>query len=116
MTIAKLYKIMAGASGHNVVAGTPADVADVMQDWFENGACDGWNLIPPYLPGPAIECLEWLVPELQRRGLAQTSYQGDGTLRGSLGVERPSFRSRGKSATFGRITTPADVTLESQSA
>jgi N-acetyl-S-(2-succino)cysteine monooxygenase len=42
--------------------------------------------------------LEWLVPELQRRGLFQTEYQGDGTLRGSLGLPRPTFHSRGAHA------------------
>ena len=104
MTIAKLYKIMAGASGHNVFVGTPAEAADQMQDWFENAACDGWNLIPPFLPEPAIECLEWLVPELQRRGLFQTQYQGDGTFRGSMGLDRPAFRSRGAYSTFGRTS------------
>lgn len=98
MTIRKLYQIQAGAQGHNVVVGTPAEAADLMQDWFEEGACDGWNLIPPYLPGPATECLDWLVPELQRRGLAQREYGGDGTLRGSLGLARPAFRSRGRHA------------------
>ena len=98
MTIRKLYQDQAGASGHCVLVGTPQDAADLMQDWFENGACDGWNLIPPYMPGPALECLEWLVPELQRRGLAQTEYTGDGTLRGSLGLARPALRSRGPHA------------------
>ena len=98
MTIRKLYQIMAGASGHNVFVGTPAEAADLMQDWFESGGCDGWNLIPPFLPDPALECLEWLVPELQRRGLFQTEYPGDGTLRGSLGLARPAFRSRGAHA------------------
>ena len=98
MTVRKLYETQAGASGHFVFVGTPAAAADVMADWFEAGACDGWNLIPPYLPGPALECLEWLVPELQRRGLAQTEYGGDGTLRASLGLARPAFRSRGAHA------------------
>lgn len=98
MTIRRLYGIIAGAQGHNVFVGTAASAADLMQDWFEARGCDGWNLIPPYLPGPALECLEQLVPELQRRGLAQTSYSGNGTLRGSLGLERPTFGSRGKTA------------------
>lgn len=96
MTIRKLFKIMAGASGHNVVVGTPAEIADVMEDWFRAGGCDGWNIMPPFLPEPAYEAFEWLVPELQRRGLVQTEYQGDGTLRGSLGLARPGFRSRGR--------------------
>ena len=104
MTVRKLFETQAGASGHFVFVGTPAGAADVMADWFENGGCDGWNLIPPFMPGPATECLEWLVPELQHRGLAQTEYAGDGTLRGSLGLERAAFRSRGfharETATF----------------
>jgi FMN-dependent oxidoreductase (nitrilotriacetate monooxygenase family) len=90
MTIGKLYKIMAGGTGHNVVVGTSADVADLMEDWFEARACDGFNIMPPFMPGPAIEAFEWLIPELQRRGLAQREYQGDGTFRGSLGLERPA--------------------------
>ena len=98
MTVRKLYQSQAGASGHYVFVGTPSGAADVMQDWFESQGCDGWNLIPPFVPGPALECLEWLVPELQRRGLAQTEYAGDGTLRGSLGLARPGFRSRGADA------------------
>ncbi len=98
MTIRKLYQTQAGASGHYVFVGTAAEAADVMQDWFEGRGCDGWNLIPPYMPGPALDCLETLVPELQRRGLFQTEYAGDGTLRGSLGLARPSFHSRGAHA------------------
>ena len=98
MTIRKLYQSQAGASGHAVVVGTPAMAADMMQDWFEGGGCDGWTMIPPFFPGPGLECLEWLVPELQRRGLAQTAYSGDGTLRGSLGLTRPTFHSRGAPA------------------
>jgi alkanesulfonate monooxygenase len=93
MTISKLYKIMAGASGHNVVVGTPSEVADLMEDWFTAYACDGFNIMPPFLPEPAHEAFEWLVPELQRRGLFQTEYQGDGTLRASLGLARPAHNS-----------------------
>ena len=89
MTIRKLYQIMAGASGHNFVVGTPAEVADLMEDWFTSYACDGFNIMPAFMPEPAFEAFEWLLPELQRRGLFQTEYQGDGTLRGSLGLARP---------------------------
>ncbi len=96
ITIRKLYQIMAGASGHNVVVGTAADVADLMEDWFAARACDGFNLIPPFLPGPAFDTLDWLVPELQRRGLFQRAYQGDGTLRDSMGLSRPAPGSRGR--------------------
>ncbi len=89
MTIRKLYQMMAGASGHLVVVGSAADVADTMEAWFTASACDGFNIMPPFMPAPALEAFEWLVPELQRRGLFHTDYSGDGTLRGSLGLARP---------------------------
>lgn len=98
MTIRGLYRIMAGASGHNVVVGTPAEVADLMEDWFASRACDGFNIMPAFMPDPALEAFEWLVPELQRRGLFQTEYQGDGTFRGSLGLPRPPHGSHRKRA------------------
>jgi alkanesulfonate monooxygenase len=98
MTIRKLYKIMAGATGHNVVVGSIGDVADLMEDWFTQRACDGFNIMPAFMPEPAIEAFEWLVPELQRRGLFQTEYQGDGTFRSSLGLPRPAHGSHRKRA------------------
>ena len=92
-TVRELYCMLAGGSGHNLAIGTPADVADLMEDWFTARACDGFNLMPPYLPGPAFEMLDTLVPELRRRGLFQTEYQGV-TLRDSLGLPRPARLSR----------------------
>lgn len=86
MTVKKLYQNMAGASGHNVVVGTPTDIADHMEDWFTAQGCDGFNIMPAYMPGPALEAFDQLIPELQRRGLARTEYEGDGTFRSSLGL------------------------------
>lgn len=93
LSIRGLYKVLAGASGHNIIVGTVADVADQMQDWFESGACDGWNLMPPYLPEPCFTMLETLVPELRRRGLFQSDYAG-ATFRENMGLGRPAAGSR----------------------
>jgi hypothetical protein len=59
----------------------------------------GWNVMPAYLADPATEIFKWLVPKLQRR---HTECEGDGTLRGSLGLLRPEFRSRGRLAAHNK--------------
>ena len=71
--------------------GSYKTVADQMQYWFENGACDGFIFQPPYLPGGLDDITKWLIPELQDRRLAATTYQGD-TLRAHMGLERPQGR------------------------
>ena len=90
-TVRQLYEYLAGAHGHWVVIGTPATIADRMQEWFENGAADGFNVMPPVLPQSLDEFVELVVPELQKRGLFRTAYEGR-TLRENLGLERPQSR------------------------
>jgi FMN-dependent oxidoreductase (nitrilotriacetate monooxygenase family) len=83
LTIRQLYRRIAGGRGHFTVIGTAAQVADQMQAWFEEGAADGFNLMPPTLPGGLDDVLQHVVPELQRRGLFRTRYEGT-TLRSHL--------------------------------
>ena len=61
------------------------------RDWFVNEACDGFNIMPPYLPGALNDFIALVVPELQRRGLFRTEYEGR-TLRENLGLPRPPSR------------------------
>ncbi|NBX21542.1 MAG: nitrilotriacetate monooxygenase, partial [Betaproteobacteria bacterium] len=72
-----------------VVVGTPEKIADEIQNWFENGAADGFNVMPPVLPESLDDFVELVIPELQRRGLFRTEYEGT-TLRENLGLERPA--------------------------
>ncbi|RAI60849.1 NtaA/DmoA family FMN-dependent monooxygenase [Roseicella frigidaeris] len=67
----------------DLIAGTAAQVADMMEDWFAAGACDGFILPPTLFPGTFEEAARLLVPELQRRGLYRTAYAGR-TLRENL--------------------------------
>jgi FMN-dependent oxidoreductase (nitrilotriacetate monooxygenase family) len=90
-TVRQLYQYLAGARGHWVVVGTPQKIADEMQRWFEGGAADGFNVMPPVLPASLNEFVDLVVPELQRRGLFRTSYEGR-TLRENLGLARPVSR------------------------
>jgi alkanesulfonate monooxygenase SsuD/methylene tetrahydromethanopterin reductase-like flavin-dependent oxidoreductase (luciferase family) len=69
--------------------GTGEQVADQMADWFESGACDGFVLAATHLPGAFEDVVRMVVPELQRRGLFRTAYESS-TLRGHLGLQRPS--------------------------
>ncbi|WP_079436445.1 LLM class flavin-dependent oxidoreductase [Zoogloea sp. LCSB751] len=91
LTIRQLYEQTASASGHGFVIGSPAQVADYIETWFREGAADGFNILPPYLPGGFNDFVDLVVPELQKRGLVQEAYLG-GTLRSQLGLPRPVGR------------------------
>lgn len=90
-TLRQLYQHFAATRGHMVLVGTPADVVDDMQAWFEGGACDGFNLIPPMFPSEFDAFVDLVVPELQRRGIYRTAYEGT-TLRDRLGLSVPESR------------------------
>lgn len=88
LTIRQLYLKVSGGRGHRFVLGTPASIADQLEDWFVGGGCDGWNVMPAYLPDGLTDFVELVVPELQRRGLFRSEYEG-ATLRAHLGLRRP---------------------------
>ena len=66
-----------------LLAGTPAMIADQMEDWFTSGACDGFVLPPTVFPLTYEEFARMVTPELQRRGLLRREYAGR-TLRENL--------------------------------
>ena len=90
LTIRQLYLSVAGGNGHRTVIGTPADIADAMEEWFHRDAADGFNILPPWLPGGLEDVVNMVVPELQRRGLYRTAYEGS-TLRENLGIPYGAF-------------------------
>ena len=72
----QLLGTLAGARGHFTFAGTPEQVADLIEDWFMDGAADGFNIMPPLLP-PMLDVFSAeVIPLLQRRGLFRTAYEG----------------------------------------
>ena len=73
-----------------VFSGTASQIADLMEQWFTEGACDGFVLAATHMPGAYEDFTRLVVPELQRRGLFHQEYSG-GTLRESLGLSRPSL-------------------------
>jgi N-acetyl-S-(2-succino)cysteine monooxygenase len=91
LTIRQLYKRVATARGHRVVVGTAIDIADALEEWYRGGAADGFNIMPQVLPAGLNEFAELVIPELQRRGLFRTRYEGR-TLRENVGLPRPGNR------------------------
>jgi len=73
---------------HFLVKGTVRQVADELEHWFVGKAADGFNVLPAYLPGSLNDFVDQVIPELQRRGLYRTEYEG-ATLRANLGLPIP---------------------------
>lgn len=90
-SIRELYQWVASARGHFTVVGTPVQIADTLQEWFENEGADGFNILPPWLPTGLTDFVDLVIPELQRRGLFRTEYEGL-TLRENLGLPYPVNR------------------------
>ena len=97
LTIRQFYLQYAGARGQRTVKGSPQHIADEMEEWFLKEGVDGFLVQPPYLPGGLQAFVDLVIPELQRRGLFRTEYEG-GTLRDRLGLPRPASRYQAAAA------------------
>jgi FMN-dependent oxidoreductase (nitrilotriacetate monooxygenase family) len=91
MTLRDVYNLMAAARGHWVLCGSAEHIANTLQQWFEGGAADGFNIMPPYFPEGLDDFVNLVVPILQERGLFRTDYTGT-TLREHLDLDRPARR------------------------
>src|ERR1700730_12215550 len=90
LTVKQLAQRVGGYAGLAFV-GTPAMIADAMEEWLMTEASDGFNIMFPYLPGGLDDFVDRVVPELQRRGIFRREYEG-ATLRANLGLPRPDNR------------------------
>jgi len=91
LTLREMAKWMATGHGHRVIVGTPEQIADDIEAWFRGRGADGFTLQPPYLPGGLELFIEHVIPELRRRGLFRSDYEGT-TLREHYGLRRPYSR------------------------
>ena len=87
-TLRQLLGYLAGARGHFTMAGTPEQVAELIEDWFTDGAADGFNIMPPLLPAQLDVFSAEVIPLLRRHGLFRTEYAGK-TLREHYGLAWP---------------------------
>jgi FMN-dependent oxidoreductase (nitrilotriacetate monooxygenase family) len=88
LTLRQVAMRSAAGKDHWTLTGTPKTIADELERWFVEKAADGFNLLPPHVPGTINEFVDLVVPELQRRGLFRTEYEGV-MLRQNLGVPFP---------------------------
>ncbi|HKS13491.1 MAG TPA: NtaA/DmoA family FMN-dependent monooxygenase [Pseudomonas sp.] len=90
-TLRQLLELQGGSAGHGRIVGSPKRVADHIQQWFAEGACDGFIVMPGHGPDGAQLFAEQVVPLLRQRGLFRHQYTSD-TLRGHLGLPFPRSR------------------------
>jgi alkanesulfonate monooxygenase SsuD/methylene tetrahydromethanopterin reductase-like flavin-dependent oxidoreductase (luciferase family) len=90
-TLRELLFKLSGARGHYTFAGTPEQVADLMEDWINDGAADGFNLMPPVLPEMFDIFVSDVIPILRKRGIFRTKYETD-TLREHYKLLTPPSR------------------------
>lgn len=91
LSIRQIYERLVVSKGHHQIIGSATEIADILQEWFESRACDGYNIMPPMMPNALNDFVELVVPELQRRGIFRKAYTGK-TLRDHLGLPRPAGR------------------------
>ncbi len=89
MTVRDAARMVVRDFGTPVVKGSATDVADVLEDWYRGRACDGFVLTFPVVPLGLQNFVALVIPELQRRGLFRTEYEG-ATLRDHLRLPKPA--------------------------
>jgi len=98
LTIRELYLRIAGARGHWQLVGTAEQIVDALEERFVNYGVDGYNVMPALLPNSLDDFIRLVLPELRRRGLFRSEYEGR-TLRENLGLARPVSRYARETAT-----------------
>ncbi|RWA79576.1 MAG: LLM class flavin-dependent oxidoreductase [Mesorhizobium sp.] len=87
----QLIRLVSDSRGHLLVVGTPDEVANTMIDIFDQGAADGFNVLPATAPSGLKDFVEFVIPELRQQGKFRSKYSGQ-TLRENLGLNRPANR------------------------
>lgn len=83
--VGELVKHLSDPENDNrFIAGTPAEVADRIEEFIDTTDADGINLIQHLSPGTFADFTTYVVPELQRRGRYRTAYTPGETLRERL--------------------------------
>ena len=88
LTLGQLARRFASGLTFAKFVGTGSQIADQIEEWFESYACDGFIIRTAYAPAGVDEFVRLVIPELRRRNLFRTDYEGI-TLRDHLHIPRP---------------------------
>jgi alkanesulfonate monooxygenase SsuD/methylene tetrahydromethanopterin reductase-like flavin-dependent oxidoreductase (luciferase family) len=103
LSLRQLIDVESAAYGLWSPVGSPESVAEEMIDWCKDGACDGFNVHPAYLPEGADLFFNSVVPILRERGMFRDEYSGS-QLRSHLGLPRPKMVFDEVSSDTGQLT------------
>ncbi|WP_369372505.1 LLM class flavin-dependent oxidoreductase [Promicromonospora sp. Populi] len=106
LTVRQLIGRLGGGRGHRTFAGTPEQVADALQEWYDAEAADGFNIMPAALPSGLEQFTTHVLPILRDRGLFRHDYEGT-TLRDHYGLARPANQYTTARHTPAEYTTTA---------
>ncbi|WP_318241348.1 LLM class flavin-dependent oxidoreductase [Cellulomonas avistercoris] len=110
LTVRQLIGRLGGGRGHRTFSGTAEQVADAIQEWWDAGAADGFNIMPAVLPSGLEDFVDQVVPVLVDRGLFRREYTGT-TLRDHYGLARPAHpHDRTGGRDIGRVATTTSTT------
>ncbi|MFH5877367.1 LLM class flavin-dependent oxidoreductase [Arthrobacter sp. NA-172] len=113
LTVRQLIGRLGGGRGHRTFSGTPEQVADAIQGWFQAGAADGFNIMPPVLPSGLDAFVDHVIPILRDRGLFRREYTGR-TLREHYGLPRPANAFVSGRSHTGTFVQPRGALLVSE--
>jgi alkanesulfonate monooxygenase SsuD/methylene tetrahydromethanopterin reductase-like flavin-dependent oxidoreductase (luciferase family) len=88
-TVRDFLEVTRRGRPREAIVGGPREIADRLEQWFAEGACDGYVVGGTHTPGTFEDFVRFVVPELQRRGIYHRDYTGE-TLRENLGLPRPT--------------------------
>jgi alkanesulfonate monooxygenase len=91
LPLRELARRHAGVPNSMTFVGTPEQLAAFIEQWWREGAADGFTLMANTLPDGLADAVDHVLPILRRRGLFRSEYEGT-TLREHLGLPRPRNR------------------------
>ena len=109
LTVRQLIERLGGGRGHRVFAGTPEQVADQIEPWFHAGAADGFNIMPPILPGGLEDFVEHVVPNCSAADCSAPSTPARPCASTTASRGRPTHRPARQGERRMTATTTRDV-------